>query len=315
MLYPGGMTNRKSRRQAARSSRGASNGGAQRKRIYRIFAALKNQARAQPLAKREFAELDGFLELIEIGLENAKTPNPEHWLPNSVAAHACLVRAYQGLQASANLCMLGFYVESLATLRGVYEAAGLARSLAHKSDVAERWLHGGDWVKDKFSREFAQEMQADEDNAERLPHWDFYQLLSKYAHPMAKSTLQFLFARDASYRPALYPEFDVTTFVETARMITAEAVFVAYTFRNAAAEPDVIPGWWHEQLAERARRFTGDPMEHLNEDWAAQQARYEQLTRQIQHDDVLLDVLRNDPNSVQNLRRRAEEAGAGTGQG
>ncbi len=276
---------------------------------HRVFRALGNLQPAEALMGTEFADLEAALELIEAGIASTQDPNPDHWFPNVIAAVSLFLRAYQGLQAAANLCAFGFYVEALATLRNVQEAAGLGRTLAHKLELAERWLHGGDWVKDKFSKEFAEQMAADSaatgPDKQRVPHWETYKMMSQYAHPMARSTLGFLFTPDGEYRHAPYPSVDAAEFKQCAALITSQALFVAYAFRNAAADFDTIPAWWHQQLAALARRVSGLPLEHLDQDWVAHQERYESLIAQIQHSGDLRDALRADPNSLDNLRRRA----------
>lgn len=276
----------------------------------RVFHALGNLQPAESLMGTEFADLEAVLELIEAGLVAVQDADPDHWFPNSIAALSLLMRSYQGLQAAAILCSFGFYIEAWATLRNVQEAAGLARTLAHKIELAERWLHGGDWVKDKLSKEFAQQMMADSSapgpDKERVPHWEVYKMMSQYAHPMAKSTLGFLFTKAGEYRPALYPAVDPAKFTPCAASITQQALFVAYTFRNALVDPVVMPARWHQELAALARKISGRPLEHLDSDWAMHQDRYEALIAQIRHTDELHDALRVDPNSFDNLRRRAE---------
>ncbi|WP_280442935.1 hypothetical protein [Nocardia brasiliensis] len=309
------MRNREQRRAAQRQRRRQGNplGSPRPLEVDRVFPATENYEISRRYIAESFSTLHVLLGLIESLLKAAETPDPAQWFPNNITAHAALVRSYQGLQAAANLCALGFYVESYSTLRGVYEAAGLARALAHKTDVAERWVRAGDWVKDKFSRDFVREINpdfADEDTP--LPHWEMYQRLSKFAHPMAKSTLRFNFDRDGKYSPHLYPEVDEEEFREVAVMITLVAIFVAYALRNAAADFEAIPGWWHEQLAAVTREFTGEPMGHLNQDWAEHQTRFEALQAAIRPDAELRDTLRADPNSLQNLRSRTVQSREGS---
>lgn len=305
------MSNRRDRRAAARGKNKQSNPDAvpSPPKFDRVFQAPLNYEASGPWIAESFSSLHAILGLIETALVAAETPNRDQWFPNNIAAHACLIRAYQGLQAAANLCALGFYVESRTVMRTVYEAAGLARALAHKSEVAERWLHGGDWVKDKFSRDFWDEINPkDPESDDPAPHQQMYQLMCQYSHPMATSCLEFLFDfdKEGAYRPQMYPQADEARFRETARIITIQAIFVAYALRNAAAGFDAIPGWWHNQLAEMAREVTGAPLAHLNQDWDEHQQQFEKLQAAIRHDTELSDALRDDPNSHQNLRRRAE---------
>ncbi len=307
------MTNRRDRRAAARAKGGPGRPNASKVPSPvdhdRVFQAPLNYQASGLWTKEAFSSLHAILGLIETALHAAETPDRKNWFPNNIAAHACLIRAYQGLQAAANLCALGFYVESRTIMRTVYETAGLARALAHRPEVAERWLHGGDWVRDKFSRDFWDEIDPSRAGSdEPSPHKQMYQLMCQYAHPMATSCLEFLFDPDG--RPQMYPQADEKQFRDTARIITVQALFVAFALRNASAGFDAIPGLWHSQLAELARQVTGLPLEHLNRDWDEHQRQFERLQASIRHDEELNDALRDDPNSHQNLRTRAGDGRA-----
>ena len=95
---------------------------------YRSFLALNVLPVSQQFIPSAFADLERLMELLDVALSWAYDSPPEHWFPNNMAAVALLTRAYQGLQAASHLCALAFYIEARATLRGVYEAAGLART-------------------------------------------------------------------------------------------------------------------------------------------------------------------------------------------
>jgi hypothetical protein len=99
---------------------------------YRAFAALENYPASESLITNGFAECEVVLKLLDAALGAAYGSPPEHWFPNNIAATALQTRAFNGLQAAAHLCALGFYSEARGTLRGVYEAAGLARTLAKR---------------------------------------------------------------------------------------------------------------------------------------------------------------------------------------
>lgn len=272
---------------------------------FRALLALNNLPVSQPLIAEGFADLEGLLELIDGALGWAYDSPPDHWFPNNMAAVGLLTRAYQGIQAAAHLCLFGFYVEARATLRGVYESAGLARTLAHRIDFAERWLHGGEWFKDNVSRQFVQSA-----SEQRVAHSDHYKQMSQHAHPLAVSTFGYLFTRDMQYRPSAYPLVDREEFEECARYITAVALFVCWAFRKATADPAALPGWWHKRLTELAVKITGDPHDHLDKDWEAHQRRHEALYAELRHSDELEEALEADPNSLLNRRRRqaAEDA-------
>lgn len=121
----------------------------------RVLVGMRDLNKAMPLIESEFGILHQALGLVEEFLISASDPDEQHWFPNNMSALACLTRAFQGLQASAVLCVMGFYIEARAQLRVVYEAAGLARALAHKPDDAGKWLHDGHWKSDGWSRKFA----------------------------------------------------------------------------------------------------------------------------------------------------------------
>lgn len=314
------MPNRKTRRKAASSRRPRTNNNGGDSETYtpknhandRVLAGMANLPQAMPLIESQFNTLHEILGLIEMGLNAASSDNREHWFPNNIAALACLVRAYQGLQASACLCVLGFYTESMATMRVVYESAGLARALAHKPQDAESWFHKGHWKNDGFARKFQKEM-TESSSRGGINYQEFYDHASKYAHPMATSALPMMFGYEGDdYRPRLYPEFDAKQFRTMANAITVQAVFVAFTFRNATADFETIPGWWLRRLNEIAEEVTGQPVADAQRDWIEHDRRHEQLTSLVRHDDELAAALDSDPDSLRNLRRRIREAEAGT---
>lgn len=269
----------------------------------RVLVGMSLLPQSMPLIESEFDTLHQIMGLIEQMLLAASTSNPDHWFPNNMAAHACLIRAYQGLQASACLCVLGFYSEAIATIRVVYESAGLARALAHKSADAEKWLHEGHWKNDGFSRKFGKEMAASSADA-GIAYQQFYEHASQYAHPMAVSVLPMLFGHKGdSYGPRLYPEFDGDQFEKVAKEITIEALFVAYALRNSAAAVEVLPPEWLQELARLAELMTGQQVSDVKRDWAEYERRHEALVGKVRHDDELNAVLDEDPNSVRNLKR------------
>lgn len=326
------MSNRERRREAQRqrrANRAAKQSGTNRGQptaaspppefaAYRAFAAVGNYVESQQFATSEFANLDEVMAIIEIALRVAHDPNPDHWFPNNIAAMTLLTRAYQGLQAAANLCALGFYIEATAVIRTVYECAGLARSLAHNPGRAEEWVFAQSWVRDKFSRDFGRAMSspefirevnewagADDDS---FAHSKFYDFVSKYSHPLAKSTLPFLFNPNNHNEPGLYPAFEENWFKDCALLITSQAVTVAYALRNAAADFTAFPAEWHQRLAAIARRITGQPMTHLDRDWQEHQARFDAVVDEMRHSDELDGALDMDPRSRRNASRRLRES-------
>jgi hypothetical protein len=284
---------------------------------YRPFTAVRNYPQAERLAATEFEDLDELMAIIEVALRAAHDPNPEHWFPNNIAAQTLLVRAYQGLQAAANLCAMGFYVEATGLIRTVYESAGLARSLAHSPERAEEWVFAESWVRDKFSRDFAKAMTTPEFRKEvndfagtdehSFAHDVFYDFVSQYSHPLAKSTLQFLFNPGDENEPALYPTVEEKWFKDCALLITATALVVAYALRNAAADFTALPAEWHQRLAAVARKASGLPLSHVETNWEAHQARYEAVREEMRHTDELDGALDSDPVSRRNAMRRLAE--------
>ena len=283
---------------------------------YRAFRAVGNYSASEGLSNSEFAHLDELMALIEQALRAAHDPNPEHWFPNNIAALTLLARAYQGLQAAANLCALGYYVEATGLIRTVYECAGLARSLAKSVDRAEEWVFAESWVRDKFSRDFARTMSSPEFTQEvnewagadkdSFAHDRFYDFVSQYSHPLAKSTLQFLFSYGDENEPGLYPVVEETWFKDCARLITTEAVFVAFALRNAAASPAAFPTQWHQQLAAVARKVSGLPLAHLDRDWEEHEELHRAIRNEMRHVDELDEALDADPASMRNALRRLD---------
>jgi hypothetical protein len=274
---------------------------------FRAFVALKNLPLSEPFIADAFADCEVVLKLLDAALGAAYDSPPDHWFPNNIAAMALHTRAYSGLQASAHLCVLGFYAEARTMLRGVYEAAGLARTLAKRRDFAERWLHEGEWFKDNVARQFIQS-----GTDQRVAHSDMYKHMSEYAHPKAISTLRYLFTSEGEYRPSPYPEADRDSLEECARYITIVGLFVAWTFRNSAAHPATIPGWWHRELTEISEEITGMAHDHVDKDWEAHRERHEALMAgKVRHSDELEAELNADPNSTQNLLRRLAAKAAG----
>ncbi|MGW5270167.1 hypothetical protein ACWEQ4_16200 [Rhodococcus sp. NPDC003994] len=304
--------NRKARRAARYPNRGRTSRDVNDEAIYmprnhaddRVLVGLSLLPQSMPLIESEFETLHKIMGLIEQMLLAASTDNPDHWFPNNMAAHACLIRSYQGLQASACLCVQGFYAEALATTRVVYESAGLARALAHKTADAEKWLHEGHWKNDGFSRKFGREMSAASTDA-GIAYQQFYEHASQYAHPMATSVLPMLFGNNGDrYGPRLYPEFDGHQFSKVARQITIEALFVAYALRNAAAEVEVLPPEWLKELAVLAELVTGEQVSDVQRDWVEFERRHRMLLGKVRHDDELDGALDADSASVRNRKKR-----------
>lgn len=273
----------------------------------RVLYSLRNLELSAPYVAESFDRLHSVMALIEHVLVEAGKGDPRAWLSNDVAALSGLVRAYQGLQAAANLAVMGFYTEARATIRGVYESAGVARMLGHNADLADKWLRKNEWVPDRTSREFAAAMAGGDEEA-KIPHQQFYKQSSASAHPSALTTIPYMFDPDGSIRLKLYPEFDAEKIVSLGRELTAEALFVAYCTRNALADPNVLSPEWHRQLATHAREFTGAALDHLDDDWEQRQKAHDDIQQFVRPAEEVDEFLKGHPNSLHNIKKRAGEA-------
>jgi len=246
------------------------------------------------------------MSLIEFGLNRASEADKQALFSNVVAGLSGLIRASQGLQAAAMLAVFGFYTEARATIRGVYESAGVARMLAHDPEVSEKWMRKNEWIPDRRSREFAAAMAGGDEDA-KIPHQEYYKRASASAHPSALTTLPYMFDSNGNIRAMLYPEFNADLFISLSNEITVEALFVAYCFKNALADPDMMPPDWYRALAQHAREFSGLPLDHLEDDWEERERRFRSLHSQVRPAEEIDDFLRAHPNSAYNLKQRAGE--------
>lgn len=230
---------------------------------------------------------------------------PDHALfPNVVAAHACFIRCHQGIQAAISLTLQGFYTEARTIIRSVYEAAGLARMLAHDTELADKWLHKNEWVPDRKSRAFIASFTGDTTGAAEYREW--YARASSMAHPTALSTLPYLLDATGKPTPKLDPEVSPTTCASVFREIMIETAFVCFAFRNALVHENALPVEWYQRVAELARQATGAPLEHLNRDWATMEHQQQALRDAVLSDAQLSDHLRDDPNSWHNAVARSQ---------
>jgi hypothetical protein len=274
-----------------------------------IISAFENM-NATAAFLQELSRLQEVMALLEYALTHASQVDPRALFANEVGALSGLVRAYQGLQAAANLAVFGFYTEARAGIRGVYESAGLARMLAHDAELAEDWFRKAVWVPDRQSREFAAAMAGGDEDA-KIPHRQYYKYASASAHPSAMTTLPYLLDSDGSINIKLYPRFHHEQFVGLANELTAEAIFVGYCLRNALSHPDALPPEWHKSLAQHAREFSGEPMKHLDDDWVERERQHEEIQQHVRPVEEINDFLRAHPNSIDNVRSRGYEADAG----
>lgn len=272
----------------------------------RVLHALQNLEPTSPLIGVGFERLHQIMALIEWGLIHASQTEPQSLFSNEVAGLSGLIRAYQGLQAAAVLAVTGFYTEARASIRGIYESAGVARMLAHSQDLSERWMRENEWVPDRKSRQFAAMMAGGDDEA-KIPHQQYYKRASASAHPSALSTLPYLFDQNGRISPTLYPRFNDGSFVAVANELTAQALFVAFCIRNAVADADFIPPDWLQELAGHAREFSGEPLEHLEADWGEREQRFQELGMNVRAIEEIDDFLLAHPNSAYNIKQRAND--------
>lgn len=268
-----------------------------------IGSALKCIEPSFSIASEPIAQIGKFLYLLRWAIEHALPPK-DAWFPNTIAAVACFARSYQGLQASAWLALHGFYTEARITIRSVYESAGLARMLAHDTQLAEKWVHEAEWVPDRKSRAYADAMTDDGGT----PHREYYRRASSIAHPSALSTLPFLMTAMGEPNLTWGPVFNQAQCLDTLREVAVEASFVCFAFRIAVVDETLIDPEWLKELFELSREVTGEALEHLDRDWDGMRSTYDDFRKHIAHDDALDEFLESHPNSVQNIRARFDNA-------
>jgi len=102
-----------------------------------LMGPAENIAPSLPVVAEDAARLCELVELVEKGLRWA-SEQMRGDIPTELAAVAGLARAVQGVRAAAMLCLHGFYTESRVMIRSAYEAAALARTLAHDGPTVRR---------------------------------------------------------------------------------------------------------------------------------------------------------------------------------
>lgn len=220
--------------------------------------------------------------------------------PNDLAAIACFTRAYHQIRASVNLLTFGHYSEVPTVLRAAYESAGLGRYLAKQADKAERWLKREDeWFPDRAVRDWF----GDEDAS--FAH--YYQFLSRLAHPTAPPSLAFMVDHGDHHHPRLDIEFDEARFRGTFALVITSVLWTCFAIRNAAAGEDRLPVPWRRELADLAAEvIPGGDWSHLERDWEAEQARWDDVMGRIQSAEGIERLIEDSPMSARNLRRAAE---------
>jgi len=269
-----------------------------------LMGPAENIAPSLPVVAEDAARLRELVELVEVGLRWASAQMRGD-IPTELAAVAGLARAVQGVRAAAMLCMHGFYTESRVMIRSAYEAAALARTLAHDGPTAERWLRKAAVVPDKVSRDYAKAMSPEGDGD--VAHREYYKRASTMAHPAAVSTLPYVFPKTGPAGPQMTPAFDEAECRVVMREVVAEASLIGYTFRNSFARREDVPVAWRRRLAELSAELVGGDLADLEQDWDERERRHAQMCEQILTDAEATELTRAHPNSAEHRYRRSQE--------
>lgn len=254
---------------------------------------------ARPLLARIAAALDLLAHpLAQLGPEDA-----EPLAPNVVVSVACLASAFRGLRAATLLALTGYPSEARSVVRRTYEAAGLARMLAHEPALAERWLKGK-WFSDgEVRRWFGVQSTPGEPPS---PYQEYYNEATDFAHPTLRSAGPLLLATTSTGQLQLETSTDITEALVVLREIAAEGVFVCFALRNSLVHPEVLPPAWHQRLTALAEEAGAD-LPHLQRDWQAAQPAFDRLMAAVMPSDAVDAYLASHPNSYNKIRRRTEE--------
>jgi hypothetical protein len=258
-----------------------------------------------PPARPLLASISIALDLIAHPLSQIRLRASEPLAPNELAAVACLGSAFRGLRASTLLALSGYSTEARTILRRTYEAAALARMLAHEPALAEQWLRKGQWFPDGKVREWFGVQAAP--GEERTGYQEHYRYSSAFAHPTVRSTFPLLIADGDSIFPALHTLPDPTDALMALREVMAEAVFVCFAVRNAMVDPVLLSPPWHQMLSDLTQAV-GLDLPEVQRHWQETDMSFDKLMESVVPAEKLDDLLRTDPNSYDNVRMRASGA-------
>lgn len=213
-------------------------------------------------------DLHAALSLVEYVIRNAAESTPTNGkFANSTAALAALTRAFHDAQGIMHLAAFNHYVQALALLRSMYEAANLSRTLAHSSKSAEKWIKGK-WQSDQRTRQFVRDvMYADSDDRAKeeavQAYENVYKLYSKWTHITPTSALEPYLSDvpEGGYQIRLFPEFDEAGLRFVLDGLTKETVVLAFAARNCFPTLEVLPKWWHRDLETIKMRVMGEAYE------------------------------------------------------
>ncbi|MDN6148850.1 MAG: hypothetical protein L0I94_08435 [Yaniella sp.] len=218
---------------------------------YDLNAEAKEEYDKAVQAINDFTELHEVRRVIRWMLAQCSHIPNEDKFANVTAVMASFSRAANDLEAVMVLCQVHCYPQALGTLRSVYEAAGIGRTMALSSSIkiADDWI-SGKWQPDSKARQFVRNvMYAEADVPEKDAAVDSYlqayKLLSKWAHITVDSALT-PYVRDTQdgYTFVQTPQFD-QDFLKFALNITfVFHIYFAYAVRNSVAPDEgTSPAW------------------------------------------------------------------------
>lgn len=259
-------------------------------------------------------DLHATLELVQYVIEFSAESTPHNGkFANSTAALASLTRAFHDAQGIMHLAAFHHYVQALALLRSMYEAANLSRTLAHSPKSAEKWINGR-WQSDQRTRQFVRDVMyadsEDKDKEEAVQAYEnVYKLYSKWTHITPTSALEpyLTDVPEGGYRVQLFPKFDEARLRFVLEGLTKESIVLAFAARNCLSALEVLPEWWHRDLEKIKMRVMGDDYEPSNIEWEGHQERHDRLLKNLQPISILDRHLRRDPDSIQNRMHRGPD--------
>ncbi|MEU8415961.1 hypothetical protein AB0C24_24515 [Amycolatopsis japonica] len=250
------------------------------------------------------------LDLIAYMINLATTSlNETEKATNVLAALACYTRAFRGIRAATILSTSGLYLEARVYARDIYESASLARMLANRPDKADSWMLANRWINDNEVRQYAQNFTAPGMPIQDSAYRQYYQLASDIHHPTARACLPLVLTDPSSpCAPQLTPDYNEDALSNSLAEIALECGFVCLTMINAAAGPEVIPPLWRQAVTEFITAIgAGADWAHLERDWQAEADLFADLATHVVPADQLAALLRDHPNSLDNVRARRDQ--------
>lgn len=240
--------------------------------------------------------------LFHWALQNYMSVSSDALLPNDTAAAACFGRCFWQLRGALAMAEQGLNAEARNLLRSAYESAGLGRILARDAADAEDWRANPKRWPHRRVRRWIDESEHIPDAAGQ-DYADFYRLASAWAHPTAESCMPVMIDDGTSVSPSVRITFDEDASRQAVLEITLATVFTCFAIKNALIDETVVDPRWFEDLVGLARELTGEPLQHLNRDWEAERAKFDEFVRRIHSAGDAQVVLANHPQSFQNLAK------------